>query len=209
MASSRPYRSQLRDERARETRLRVRRSARDLFAAQGVAGTTLAQIAEGAGVSQQTVYAVFGSKAGIVRAMLEEMEEAADEASWVARILAEDDPRQQLRLFVSLNRALFEGGAPILRALMAARSEPAVAEVAERGDRKRREGASRLVGLLAGKGVLRDGLKPGEAADRLWLLTSAEQYVLATDDLGWSPARYERWLGGLLEAELLDGAGPA
>ena len=206
MSTDRPYRSTLREEGARYTRLRIRRSARELFAARGFAGTTIAQIAEEAGVSPQTVYAVFGGKAGIVGAMLEDLEQSADEEARVARIVAEENPRRQLRLFVSFNRTLFETGAPILRAVMSARSDADVAAVAERGDQKRREGIAQLVGVLASKGALRKGLKPRDAADRLWLLTTAEQYMLATDGLGWSPARYERWLGDLLEGELLDPA---
>ncbi len=206
MTGSRPYRSTLRDKRARETRLQIRRSARELFAARGFAGTTIAQIAEEAGVSLQTVYAVFGGKAGIVGAMLEDLDQSADQDAWLARIAAEENPRRQLRLFASFNRTLFEAGAPIFRAIMAARTEADVAAVAERGDRKRREGTSQLVAVLASKGALREGLKPRDAADRLWLLTSAEQYMLAADGLSWSPSRYERWLGDLLEAELLDPA---
>ena len=206
MTGSRPYRSPLRDERAQETRLRIRRSARELFAARGFSSTTIAQIAEEAGVSPQTIYAVFGGKGGIVGAMLEELEESAESEAWVARILAEEDPRRQLRLFVSFNRALFETGAPILRAVVVARSDPHVAAIAERGDARRREGTARLTRLLANRGALPRGLKPKDAAERLWLLTSAEQYLLATDRLGWAPARYERWLGDLLEAQLLDPA---
>ena len=61
MSTDRPYRSTLREERARETRLRIRKSARRLFAARGFAETTIAQIAKDAGVAPQTVYAVFGS----------------------------------------------------------------------------------------------------------------------------------------------------
>ena len=208
MTGIRPYRSRLRDERSQETRLRIRRSARELFATRGFSGTTIVQIAGAAGVSPQTVYAVFGSKAGIVGAMLEELEQAADEETWGARIFAEENPRRQLRLFASFNRTLFERGAPILRAVLAARSEAEVAAVAEHGDRRRREGTSQLVHLLASKGALREGLNPRDGADRLWLLTSAEQYLLATDALGWSPARYEQWLGDLLERELLDPALP-
>ena len=208
MPTRRPYRSPLRQEQAEETRLRIRQSARSLFEVHGVAATTIAQIATAAGVSEQTVYAIFGGKGGIVRAMLEDLEESADQDAWVARIVAEPDPQRQLRLFVSFNRALFEAGAPILRALMAARSYPDVADVAERGDRNRREGTGRLVELLAGKRSLRDGLRAKDAAERLWLLTSAEQYLLATDGLGWAPSRYERWLGDVLERELLDPSPP-
>lgn len=203
MSTSRPYRSTLREERARETRLRIRESARRLFAERGFADTTISQIAEDAGVAPQTVYAVFGSKGGIVGEMLEDLEQRAGIDSWVARILAESDPHQQLRIFVSWIRTLFETGAPILRAALAARDEPDVAEFSERGDQNRRRGAGQLTELWANQGALRRTLTPDEAAERLWLLTSAEQFFQAVDKLGWSPDRYEEWLGDLLAKDLL------
>ncbi len=204
MPESRPYRSPLRQGQADETRLRIRRSARTLFEAHGFVATTIAQIAAAAGVSSQTVYGAFGGKGGIVRTMLDDLEQSADQDGWVGRIVAEPNPGRQLRLFVSFNRTLFEAGAPILRAVLAARSHPDVASVAERGDDNRREGSARLVEILAGKRALRNGLRAKDAAERLWLLTSAEQYLLATDTLGWTPSRYERWLGDVLERELLE-----
>ncbi len=208
MSTNRPYRSTLREEQAHETRLRIRKSARRLFAAQGFTETTIAQIAEDAGVASQTVYAVFGSKGGIVGAMLEDLEESADQDAWVAQMIAEGDPHRQLRIFVSWIRTLCEKGAPILRAAVAARSDPDVAAMAERGDAKRRFGSTQLTQMWSRKGVLRKGLGPTDAAERLWLLTSVEQYLLATDGLGWSPDQYEQWLGDLLDPELLEPHAP-
>ena len=78
--------------------------------------------------------------------------------------------------------------------------------MAERGDANRRSGTSRLVAMWSSKGALRHGLDPDDAAERLWLLSSAEQFLIAMDGLGWSPDRYENWLGDLLERELLDPA---
>ena len=69
MSTERPYSSVLREERARETRVRIRRAAAELFAEEGFADTTVAAIARRAGVAAPTVYSVFGSKAGIVVAM--------------------------------------------------------------------------------------------------------------------------------------------
>jgi AcrR family transcriptional regulator len=203
VSTNRPYRSRLREEQARETRLRIRKSARRLFTVQGFTETTIAQIAEDAGVSPQTVYAVFGSKGGIVGGMLEDLEQSAGIDTLVARIMAEDDPRRQLRIFVSWIRTLFEEGAPIMRAALAARDDPDVAALAERGDQNRRSGSSRLTQMWSVKGALRETLDPADAAERLWLLTSVHQYLMATDELGWSPDRYEQWLGDLLDLELL------
>lgn len=204
MSSSRPYRSTLRAERARQTRLRIRKRARRLFTTQGFVETTVAQIAVAAGVAPQTVYAVFGSKAAIVGEMLEDLEEEADINARVMEIIGESDPHQQLGLFIAMNRAVFESGAPVVRAALAARGDPEVAAMVERGDANRRFGTKQLTTMWGQRGSLREGLDPTEAGERLWLLTSAEQYLLATDALGWSPEDYERWLGDLLDRELLE-----
>lgn len=203
MSTSRPYQSALREEQAKETRLRIRESARKLFASEGFTETTVSEIADDAGVSPQTVYAVFGSKGRIVGAMLEYLEESIEVGSWVARIVSEPDSRRQLRLFVEMNRSMFETGAPILRAAIAARADPEVAAMGARGDSNRREGTRRLCQMWADKRTLRSGLELSDAADRLWLLTGVEQFLLATEGLGWPPDRYERWLGDLLEREIL------
>lgn len=197
-------RSKLREQRAHETRLRIRESARRLFATEGFAETTIAQIAQDAGVAPQTVYAVFQSKGGIVTEMLEALEESADREGWVARMMAEQNPHRQLQIFVSWIRTLFEQGAPILRAAIAARSDPAVTALVDRGDANRRFGCTELTQMWSVKGALRKELGPDEASERLWLLTSVEQYLLAIDNLGWSPDHYEQWLGDLLDRELLE-----
>src|SRR4051794_13637742 len=68
--SPRAYRSELRQRQARETKLRVVAVAADLFAELGYARTTLAKIAEAAGVSVETVQAQ-GSKAALMIASVE------------------------------------------------------------------------------------------------------------------------------------------
>lgn len=203
MSTDRPYSSTLREQRAYETRVRIRRAAADLFAARGFRETTVAAIAERAGVSAPTVYSVFGGKGGIVAAMLEELEQNADRDVWVGKLIVEGDPYEQVGIFATWIRTLFEGGAPILKAAMAARSEPEVAELADRGDGARREGTRRLTAMWGAADALRDGLEAEQAAEQLWLLTSVEQYLLATDALGWSADEYEMWLADALERQLL------
>lgn len=203
VSTGRPYRSTLREERALETRLRIRKSARKLFAAKGFAETTINEIAEDAGVAPQTVYSVFGSKGGIVAAILEDLQETAGESTRIAEIVSEEDSHRQLRLFVSWVRTFFEQGAPVIRAVLTAQSAPDVAALADQGDQNRQYGTRELAGMWASRGALRDGIELEDAAQRLWLLTSAEQYMLATDKLGWNPDQYEQWLGDLLERELL------
>lgn len=61
----------LRAEQAALTTRRILEAARRGFADAGYAATTLREIASEAGVAVQTVYAVFGSKANILRALRE------------------------------------------------------------------------------------------------------------------------------------------
>lgn len=203
MTTGRSYSSALREEQAKETRRRIRASAAELFGSQGFADTTVATIARHAGVAVPTVYSAFGSKSGIVVSMLEELEENAQMGVWVDRMMAADDPHEQLRLFAAWIRNLCEVGEPIIRAVLAARSESDVAEVADRGDEARRKGTRGLATRWDSVGALREGLSVDEAAERLWLMTSVEQYLQAVDRLGWSPAHYEEWLHGMLQRELL------
>jgi AcrR family transcriptional regulator len=77
--SPRKYDSRLRDESARTTRAQVVAAARELFLAEGYAGTTVRKIAAAAGVSEQTVYTRIGNKAAILKAVYDVMLAGDDE----------------------------------------------------------------------------------------------------------------------------------
>ena len=203
MSSPRAYHSSLREEQANQTRLRIRQAAQELFGAQGFAATTVTEIAKVAGVSPATIYATFESKAGIVAAMLEAMEEEAGIGAGLETMFAEPDPYVQMRLYVSLHCTLFATGGDILRAAIQAVETPEVAELMEKGDGNRRAVIDVLTAQWHQAGALRGDLSPEAAADRLWLLTTVEGFLNAVDRLGWRPEQYEEWLAGLARAEVL------
>jgi hypothetical protein len=135
--------------------------------------------------------------------MLEDLKESADQGGWEAGIRAEPHPRRQLGLFVTWICTLFEVGAPILRASIPAMGDPDVSEFHARGDANRLGGATALAAHWGRNGVLRRGLDPTDAAHRLWLLTSPQQFLLNIDVLGWTRDAYADWLTGTLQRELL------
>lgn len=197
------YRSPLREEQADETRRRIQQAARQLFEEVGFVGATITEIARRAGVSAATVYSNFESKAGIVRAMLDGLEEDAGMEWRISRMIAEDDPVRSLDLFVAGNRAVFELGHVILRAAYDAMGTPEVRALAEAGNANRQHVIDVLISRWHRQNALRAGLGPKKAAQTMWLLTSVEQYLLATETLGWSENDYERWLRRLLRQTLL------
>lgn len=203
VVSRKEYRSPLRERRAEETRHRILQAARERFEETGFAAATIDQIAERAGVSPATVYADFRSKAGIIAAMLEHLEERAGMDWRIPEMLEEGDPHRSLHLFVAGNRAVFESGHVVLRAAYDAIGTPEVRALMSAGDAHRRRGVDTMIERWHRAGALKSGLEPGRAAETMWLLTSVEQYLLATDVLGWSGDAYERWLRQLLDRALL------
>lgn len=201
-ARQRSYRSTLRDERAADTRARIVGAARELFATEGFATTTVARIAEHAGVAQPTVYAVFGGKGEIMRELVARLETDAGAPEWRARIDAEPQPRRKLELYAAWHRELFASGRDLLAAALQASSDPAVAELHQQGHRSAREWLEPIITALADADALQPGLTHQRAADRAWILTSYEVYFRVAA-CGWSDDEYQRWLTDLLQQQLL------
>ncbi|HWH66020.1 MAG TPA: hypothetical protein VNS99_07970, partial [Gaiellales bacterium] len=63
-----------------------------------------------------------------------------------------------------------------------------------------------VIESLHRKHALRKGLGVAAATDILWALNHPGVYQSLVGDRGWSPARYERWLTGILTSQLLAGA---
>src|SRR5512134_896690 len=111
MRKPRPHRydSSSRREQAALTRLRVLQSARSLFAARGLDGVTIESLAEKAGVSPATVYALFKSKAGILRAMMEESLFSERYRELAERTRHVTDPVELLRMTAGIARSIYDG----------------------------------------------------------------------------------------------------
>ena len=197
------YRSPLRAERAADTRHRIAAAALELFTSHGFGGTTIAAIAERAGVAPQTVYATFGTKAAILRALLERMEDDAGAAQWRDHIAAADDPAAKLEAFAYWSASMFATSKAIVAAAQGAIGDPAIVDLRDEGNRRRRQGVTALVDSLADRGALATGLTRQQAVDRAWMLTGIELYLAATDGCGWTDTDYARWLASLLVHQLL------
>src|SRR5207245_10659934 len=117
-----------RQARAAGTRKLVLSAARRLFAERGYSATTMAEIAVEAGVVQQTIYDSFGSKRGLILALLEVMDEEAGIAEIVPQKAATDDPRQAPALGVRLTCQLNDCRAHLFHAITP--GAPAVQDVA-------------------------------------------------------------------------------
>lgn len=203
----RSYHSRVRQRQAEETRQRILSAARELFANNGYAATTLETIAEIAEVSPKTVAAVFGSK----RALLAEVINPEAFSTPVKRLIEElratKDPSQQVSLVAQITRQAYELLASSLELLRTAGAvAPELADLAQQVEARRRQNQARLIAALNEAGALRHDLSTEEATDVLWALTSYDLYRMLVVEQGWEPEHYETWLAQLLVQHLLASA---
>jgi len=207
----RSYRSAVRTERASATRARILEAARRLFERGGYAATGIEAIAADAGTAAETVYLHFGSKRGLLAALLDvalvgdDAPVALLDRPWMRSVRRIGDAPGRIRALARITRRILDRVGPIHTVLRgAAQVDPEVAALAMMHARRRLEGQGELVAWIADAGGLRRDLDQHHATERYFALTSPELHHLFSRELGWSGRRYETWLNGALLAELLD-----
>jgi AcrR family transcriptional regulator len=202
--------------RTRLARAAVVGAARDLFVERGYGATTIEAISERADVPPATVYRLFASKHGILKALFDvsivgdDDEVPMAERPAVRSLLEDADPRSQLAGFVAITVQVNSRAAPLYGVLVsAAGSDPDAAEQLEELTRQRQQGQRVIARSLARAGVLRSGLRERDAADLIHALLSPELYRLLVVDRGWSHTRYAAWLEESVAAQLLADHPPA
>jgi AcrR family transcriptional regulator len=200
--------SPLRREQAALTRTRIVQGATAVFEAQGYEGARIEDIATEAGVAVPTVYKVFANKRNLLTASVEaaitngeagEVERLA----WFREQLEEPTAEGQLRLIARNARRMYDRAGQLLEVVRAAAASDSDIETLWRAiDDERLERGRTSASRLASKAKLRTTV--GEAARTLWALSVPELYVLQIHAGCLSPDEYERWLGDLLVAALLE-----
>jgi AcrR family transcriptional regulator len=208
----RAYDSSRRRDQARRTRARIVAAATELFVEQGYGATSIATIADAAGVSAQTIYATFGTKAallgeavGVALAGDDEPVPVFDRPESQAAVTAET-PADAAAAFAHGVTRLFERAGRLLHAAdAAAQHDPELAAMAAEGQRLRLVDMRRVARAFDQSGFLQPGLGAEAAGDLLWALASPDTYRNFTVAREWTPRRYERWLAAAVERAVMAG----
>ncbi|MBA4101820.1 MAG: TetR/AcrR family transcriptional regulator [Arthrobacter sp.] len=204
----RRYNASGRQEQARRNRAAILQAAERQLNRGGYAGTTVAAVAGEAGVSVETVYKAFGGKAGLVRALYERNLAGAGTVSAYMRSDAmrerESEPAAVLREWGLLTAEVGSMVTPV-RLLMraAAVNDQEMAALLEDIEHDRLRRMRHHARYLRARGYLRDGVSAAEAADVLWVCSSAELYELLVLKRGWSQPRFARYITSYMSASLL------
>lgn len=186
------------------TRAALIEATRALLETTGASSTGLGAIAARAGYSRQAVYRHFGSRAGLLKAVLADVDERGDARRSVERVLAAADARMVIHDLLRWWAGHVAGFAGIARSVVAGRAaDPELAEAWE--DRMAALlGVCRLVvDRCAAEGQLREELEPAVAAETLWALLSIPLWDQLIVERGWSQADYQERVGAIAEAALL------
>ena len=205
----RHYDASRRREQARARRLAVVLAARDLFERDGFRPTTIAAIAAYAGVSAESVYKGFGSKAALAKAVFDLVIAGDEEPVPVAErpamqaVRDEPDVRCKIAMFAA---GLAQRQARSARVQILIRDgrhvddslAPVWANLTDEG----LAGMTMLGRHLLGTGQLRDGIGLDEVRDVLWNYLAIDHYERLVLTQGWPLQRYAQWLTDAITSAL-------
>lgn len=204
----------LRSARVADTEERILAAAGRLFRRDGYAATTLAAVADAAQVGQRTVYVRFGTKAALLKRVVD-VAVAGDtqpidvaHRDWFSAALTAPTLPERVSAYARAVSALMDrAGDLIAIAQQAEAAEPLIAAAGRAG----REATRDAVRLFCTR-LRDDGLIPASSditwlADTASLLSQAQTWLLGRDTLGWTSQQYGHWLATTL-TRLSNAAGP-
>ena len=201
----RHYDASRRREQARARRLAVVLAARDLFERDGFRPTTIAAIAERAGVSAESVYKSFGTKAAVAKAVFDLVIAGDDEPVPVAErpamqaVRDEPDVRRKIEMFVE---GLAQRQARSARVQILIRDgrhvDDSLGPIWAMLNDEGLAGMTMLGRHLLETGQLRDGIGLDEVRDVLWNYLAIDSYERLVLTQGWPLGQYSRWLASAI-----------
>jgi AcrR family transcriptional regulator len=172
----RAYRQNVRAESAAETRRRIIEVTRDLLTRAPLENVSVPAIAAEAEVARSTIYAIFGSREGLMIAVAEDVLERGGFAR-IGQALRGPDVVQAFATSIDVAMELYAQEDAVAQALLSLSAvDRDASSAAARLNFGRREGMQKIAQRMRDQGVLRDELTVAEAADVLWIVTSFETF---------------------------------
>ena len=214
LTAGRRYRSPRREQQARRTRARIIAAAARQFLACGYTAATMRAVAADAGVALPTVELAFGTKARLLKAVIDTAIAGDDEPvpmlarAWAARAEAAAGPAEFAAAVAGqLAESARRAAGLTLVALEAARSDQDIAAVAAQMTAQRQVMAAWVVDGLLARSPPRDDVDRAAAINTVWALMDPALFCRLTGDRGWTAARFGRWFADSVQRLLLPAPG--
>lgn len=206
----RRYDNSRRRAAADSTRRRVISAAGETFTEQGYAATVLAEVAERAGVSVETIKKRFGTKRELLAAWFDSAV-AGDEgvavadSGWVADLHGAGTLEERVSIATAAVTATLRRAAPALvAAAAAAHAEPDIADWWADERKRRYQDVEAIVPLVLGD--VAPVLPHEQFVDAVYALSEAHTFLVLTHELGWPDDRYQRWMAAQFHQLITSGS---
>lgn len=195
----RPYKSVTRNTQAVQTRTRILGVAKDLFESEGFEHVTIEKIAQTAGVSVPTIYSLFQSKRGVLRALMDEALPKDQFDALVEKSIQEKSPKMRLHFSAKIARQMYDAEKAQMSIFRgAAVLAPEFKELEKEREMRRYDRQAVTIKAMAEEQSLAAGLSVKKARDILWAFTGRDLYRMLVVEKGWTSDSYEKWLAQML-----------
>ncbi len=200
----RPYKSVARNTQAARTRARILDSAKNLFETEGFEYVTIEKIAQAANVAIPTIYSLFQSKLGVLRALMDEALPSDQFNTLVEKSIDEKSPKERLSISAKIARQMYDAESARISIFRgAAVLAPEFRELEKEREMRRYTRQGVTIKAMVKEKSLIEGLSAAKARDILWALTGRDMYRMFVVEQGWTSDEYEKWLTQLLIITLI------
>ena len=200
----RPYNSISRSVQAAQTRSRIMIAAKNLFESEGFECVTIEKIARTANVSIPTVYSLFQSKRGVLRALMDEVFPKGQFDTLVEKSNEATSPKERLLYSAKIARHIYDAEKAQMEVFRGATVlAPEFKELEKEREMRRYARQEITIKAMAKEKSLSKNLSVNKARDILWAFTGRDIYRMLVVEQGWTSGAYEKWLAELLATTLM------
>lgn len=200
----RAYNSSARNAQAVQTRSRILSAAKNLFELEGFECVTIEKIAHTAAVSIPTVYSLFQSKRGVLRALMDEVFPKDQFDALVEKSNEAATPKERLLYSAKIARQIYDAERAQMEIFRgAAVLAPEFKDLEKEREMRRHARQEVTINAMAKEKSLSKKLSINKARDILWAFTGRDIYRMLVIEQGWTSEEYEKWLAQLLISTLL------
>ncbi|QVL55151.1 MAG: TetR/AcrR family transcriptional regulator [Simkaniaceae bacterium] len=201
----RSYKSVGRNAQAAQTKERILISAKNLFESEGFEYVTIEKIAQVASVSIPTIYSLFQSKRGILRALMDEVFPKDQFDILVEKSNKASSPKERLLYSAKIARQIYDAEKAQMDVFRgAAFLAPEFKKLEKEREMRRYTRQEVTITAMAKEKSLSKNFSINKARDVLWAFTGRDIYRMLVVEQGWTAEEYEQWLAQLLAKTLID-----
>lgn len=199
------YNSESRLEQAEQTRNRILVAARKLFENEGFECVTIEKLAQAAEVSSPTIYSLFKSKRGVLRALMDEALPTPQREALLDGVKEGRSAKEVLLTSAKISRQMYDAERAAQMDIFRGASvlAPEFKELENEREQRRYKRQGESTKRMVKEKSLLKGLSLSKARDIIWAFTGRDLYRMLVVERGWTSDEYENWLAQLLIKTLI------